>query len=108
MLGRDLQLPHPHIGDERRIVWAGRADDVFAHSGQETGDRLRSSSRFPSFDGSVRLIVAKCSAIYSSRLDTVLPEALRLIMVKDDGPILMHADSGGYKPLNCDLTLDRP
>jgi RecB family endonuclease NucS len=48
----------------------------------------------------VRLIVAKCSAIYSGRLDTVLPEALRLIMVKEDGSILIHADSGGYKPLN--------
>ncbi len=48
----------------------------------------------------MRLIVAKCSAIYSGRLDTVLPEALRLIMVKEDGSILIHADSGGYKPLN--------
>jgi RecB family endonuclease NucS len=48
----------------------------------------------------MRLIVARCSATYSGRLDTVLPEALRLIMVKEDGSILIHADSGGYKPLN--------
>jgi endonuclease len=48
----------------------------------------------------MRLIVARCSAIYTGRLDTVLPEALRLIMVKEDGSILIHADSGGYKPLN--------
>ena len=48
----------------------------------------------------MRLIVARCSAIYSGRLDTVLPEALRLIMVKSDGSVLLHADSGGYKPLN--------
>jgi RecB family endonuclease NucS len=48
----------------------------------------------------MRLIVARCSAVYSGRLDTVLPEALRLIMVKEDGSILIHADSGGYKPLN--------
>jgi endonuclease len=48
----------------------------------------------------MRLIVARCSAIYSGRLDTVLPEALRLIMVKADGSVLLHADSGGYKPLN--------
>jgi hypothetical protein len=49
----------------------------------------------------MRLIVARCSAIYSGRLDTVLPEALRLIMVKADGSLLLHADAGGYKPLNC-------
>jgi RecB family endonuclease NucS len=48
----------------------------------------------------MRLIVARCSAIYSGRLDTVLPEALRLLMIKEDGSILIHADSGGYKPLN--------
>ena len=35
------------------------------------------------FTTPMRLIVARCSAIYSGRLDTVLPEALRLIMVKD-------------------------
>ena len=49
----------------------------------------------------MRLIVARCSAIYSGRLDTVLPEALRLIMIKADGSVLLHADSGGFKPLNC-------
>ena len=48
----------------------------------------------------MRLIVARCSAIYSGRLDTILPEALRLIMVKADGSVLLHADAGGYKPLN--------
>jgi hypothetical protein len=48
----------------------------------------------------MRLIVARCSAIYSGRLDTILPEALRLIMIKSDGSVLLHADSGGYKPLN--------
>src|SRR3984957_1022906 len=48
----------------------------------------------------MRLIVARCSATYSGRLDTVLPEALRLIMIKADGSVLLHADSGGYKTLN--------
>jgi RecB family endonuclease NucS len=48
----------------------------------------------------MRLIVARCSAVYSGRLDTVLPEALRLIMVKADGSVLLHADAGGYRPLN--------
>ncbi len=48
----------------------------------------------------MRLIVARCSAVYSGRLDTVLPEALRLIMVKSDGSVMIHADAGGYRPLN--------
>jgi len=48
----------------------------------------------------MRLIVARCSAVYSGRLHTVLPEALRLIMIKADGSALIHADAGGYKPLN--------
>lgn len=49
---------------------------------------------------SMRLIVTRCSATYSGRLDTVLPEALGLIMVKADGSVLLHADAGGCKPLN--------
>src|ERR1700744_425652 len=48
----------------------------------------------------MRLIVARCSAVYSGRLDTVLAEALRLIMIKADGSVLLHAAAGGYKPLN--------
>jgi RecB family endonuclease NucS len=48
----------------------------------------------------MRLIVARCSVTYSGRLDAYLPEALRLIMVKQDGSVLVHADAGGYKPLN--------
>jgi RecB family endonuclease NucS len=48
----------------------------------------------------MRLIVARCSAVYSGRLDTVLPEALRLLMIKEDGSVMIHADSGGYRPLN--------
>jgi RecB family endonuclease NucS len=48
----------------------------------------------------MRLIVARCSAVYSGRLDTILPEALRLLMFKADGSVLIHADAGGYKPLN--------
>src|SRR5215216_5326097 len=48
----------------------------------------------------MRLIVARCSVEYSGRLSAHLPEALRLIMVKADGSVLVHADAGGYKPLN--------
>jgi endonuclease len=48
----------------------------------------------------MRLIVARCEVRYSGRLNALLPEALRLIIVKADGAVLVHADSGGYKPLN--------
>ena len=48
----------------------------------------------------MRLIVARCSVEYSGRLSARLPEALRLLMVKADGSVLVHADCGGYKPLN--------
>ena len=48
----------------------------------------------------MRLIVARCAVDYTGRLTAHLPEALRLIMVKADGAVLVHADAGGYKPLN--------
>src|SRR3978361_613544 len=48
----------------------------------------------------MRLIVARCEVTYSGRLNAFLPESTRLLMVKDDGAVLVHADAGGYKPLN--------
>jgi endonuclease len=48
----------------------------------------------------VRLIVARCEVTYTGRLDARLPESTRLLILKDDGSVLVHADAGGYKPLN--------
>jgi endonuclease len=48
----------------------------------------------------VRLIVARCEVTYTGRLNARLPESTRLLMVKADGSVLVHADAGGYKPLN--------
>ena len=48
----------------------------------------------------VRLIVARCEVRYTGRLTAVLPESTRLLMFKSDGAVLVHADAGGYKPLN--------
>jgi endonuclease len=48
----------------------------------------------------VRLIVARCEVVYTGRLTALLPEALRLVMVKSDGSVMVHADCGGYKPSN--------
>jgi hypothetical protein len=48
----------------------------------------------------MRLVVARCSVDYAGRLAAHLPEAVRLIMVKADGCVAVHADGGAYKPLN--------
>jgi RecB family endonuclease NucS len=48
----------------------------------------------------MRLVVARCSVTYSGRLHAHLPEAVRLLMFKADGSVLVHCDGGGYKPLN--------
>jgi endonuclease len=48
----------------------------------------------------VRLIVARCEVRYSGRLSAFLPESNRLLLLKSDGSVLVHADAGGYKPLN--------
>src|SRR3954465_5209984 len=56
----------------------------------ERGSRLRG----------VRLIVARCEVTYSGRLSAVLPEAVRLLILKGDGSRLVHDDAGGHKPLN--------
>ena len=48
----------------------------------------------------MRLIVARCEVHYTGRLTAVLPEALRLLMLKSDGSVMVHADTGGFKPQN--------
>lgn len=48
----------------------------------------------------MRLLVARCSVDYQGRLAAHLPPAVRLIMVKADGCVAVHADGGAYKPLN--------
>jgi RecB family endonuclease NucS len=49
---------------------------------------------------SMRLVIAHCSVDYAGRLSTHLPPAVRLLIVKADGSVLVHTDGGGYKPLN--------
>lgn len=48
----------------------------------------------------MRLVIARCSVDYVGRLDAHLPMADRLIMVKADGSVSVHADDRAYKPLN--------
>ncbi|MBC9957040.1 endonuclease NucS [Yimella sp. cx-51] len=57
----------------------------------------------------MRLVIARCSVDYGGRLTAHLPMATRLLMVKNDGSVLVHSDGGSYKPLNwmtppCTLT----
>jgi RecB family endonuclease NucS len=47
----------------------------------------------------MRLVIARCSVDYVGRLTAHLPEAVRLLVVKADGSVLVHSDTGGYKPL---------
>lgn len=48
----------------------------------------------------MRVIIATCSVSYEGRLNAWLPVATRLIMIKADGCVAIHADGGAYKPLN--------
>ncbi len=48
----------------------------------------------------MRLVVAECTVDYDGRLSAHLPMATRLVMVKADGCVAVHADGGAYKPLN--------
>jgi RecB family endonuclease NucS len=59
----------------------------------------------------VRLVIARCTVDYVGRLTAHLPSALRLILVKADGSVSIHADDRAYKPLNwmsppCTLKVD--
>lgn len=61
----------------------------------------------------MRLVIARCSVDYAGRLSAHLPLATRLLMLKGDGSILVHSDSGSYKPLNwmnppCTITVREP
>ena len=61
----------------------------------------------------MRLLIARCQVDYAGRLSAHLPMATRLIMVKADGSVSIHADDRAYKPLNwmsapCTLTVTDP
>ena len=58
----------------------------------------------------MRLVIARCSVDYVGRLTAHLPEATRLLLIKADGSVSIHADDRAYKPLNwmsppCRLTV---
>lgn len=58
-------------------------------------------------------MILDCSVDYAGRLTAHLPKAKRLLMLKNDGSVLVHSDSGSYKPLNwmnapCLITVEEP
>lgn len=48
----------------------------------------------------MRLVIATCEVVYEGRLSARLPRATRLLLVKADGSVSVHADDRAYKPLN--------
>ena len=59
----------------------------------------------------MRLVLARCSVDYVGRLTAHLPPAVRLLLVKADGSVSIHADDRAYKPLMwmsppCSLVFD--
>jgi RecB family endonuclease NucS len=69
-------------------------------SGQVANGRTSADVRTVSM---VRLIVARCAVDYTGRLTTHLPEAVRLLMIKNDGGVSIWHDGGSsVKPQKCD------
>jgi endonuclease len=48
----------------------------------------------------MRLVIARCQVDYTGKLSAHLPSAVRLLLVKADGSVSVHADDRAYKPLN--------
>ena len=63
-------------------------------------DRPSIGSTRPVASAPVRLVIARCSVDYIGRLTAHLPMATRLLLVKADGSVSIHADDRAYKPLN--------
>jgi RecB family endonuclease NucS len=81
---------------ESKISWPGRTLAAWGSI-----DNHRSiGGRPPLPSPAMRLVIARCEVDYSGRLSAHLPMAIRLIMVKADGCVAIHADGGAYKPLN--------
>src|SRR3954467_5594621 len=102
---RRRRLPLRRCGARSRIAITGTA------TGCTTPTRPAATARCGAADSAsgrrrtvappMRLIVARCEVIYTGRLlQARLPEALRLLMIKSDGSVMVHADTGGYKPQN--------
>ena len=97
-------MRHHDGGTARPVAYRGaRTRDSASRGAGALGPRAyRSGGNLP-VGGSVRpmrLLVTRCSATYDGRLSSTLTSAVRLVMVKADGCVAIHADVGAYKPVN--------
>ena len=105
--------PRPARGRAARLAWRAWAFLVLrAVTGHQGYPRPPHRATNRTTVPSVRLVIARCSVDYDGRLTAHLPAALRLLIVKADGSVLVHSDGGSYKPLNwmsppCRLTEHR-
>ncbi len=85
------------LGATRADVGQGRPSWVVLRDPEGKGlpRAVRAEASSP-----MRLVIARCSVDYEGRLTAHLPMATRLLMVKADGCVSIHADGGAYKPLN--------
>jgi Endonuclease NucS N-terminal PH-like domain len=77
-----------------------QASTVLRRGGLARRRVARTCPKGPVRCGAVRLVVARCEVLYTGRLTAFLPESTRLLIMKSDGSVLVHADAGGYEPLN--------
>src|SRR5437868_12634895 len=98
----DLRMVPPLVPlrTTRRML-AKRRREIKTQPGRVSNGRSGPNGPGPALASpAMRLIICRCEVRYSGRLSTVLPMALRLLMIKADGAVMVHADAGGYKPLN--------
>ena len=86
-----------------RELYSSRAKVIrhFVHAAV-VADRASGRVRSGQYGRLVRLIVARCEVNYTGRAAAFLPAAVRLVMIKADGTVMIWDDSGSYKvkPLN--------
>ena len=96
--------PLAHLSAARPVLLRPESDpapDISGESsvsGRGNGGR-RGSDGWGTVDA-VRVVIAECQVDYGGRLTAHLPMARRLIVVKADGSVSVHADDRAYKPLN--------
>jgi len=100
LLGRRaIGLPTEHVD---RVIKAAcaRFNHRSAHCSLRTPRGFKGVVPLASIFVSVRLVIARCQVDYAGRLTAHLPMAKRLILIKSDGSVSIHADDRAYKPLN--------
>ncbi len=96
--------PLAHLSAARPVLLRPESDPApdisgaSSDSGRGNGGR-RGSDGWGTVDA-VRVVIAECQVDYGGRLTAHLPMARRLIVVKADGSVSVHADDRAYKPLN--------